>query len=289
MSYILQALKRSENEQKTPELPGISTEQSSDMMFIEEAQTTPVWLPVLVGAAIVSIAVLGGMWVMLKIAQPLPSVPEAEVAAVEAAAEVPNVEETVPAIADEATDMRILGKREVAKVKPSGSWPPQEMQPRPVVTAPAKPASAPTALPPEPAPAISLDLETPVAAVVEQPPGDNAEPLAQLEEEVLMARFQAAIAATQDMNDTGLDPMMAQPVPMLTEKSQALQDAVPSLSFSQHIYSSDASKRWVKVNGQTVHEGETVSEDLVLERIDPQSVVMSLHGYMFSLPALTDW
>ncbi|RCU51731.1 hypothetical protein DU002_04470 [Corallincola holothuriorum] len=289
MSYILQALKRSENEQKTPELPGISTEQSSDMMFIEETQTTPVWLPVLVGATIVSIAVLGGMWVMLKIAQPLPSLPETEVTAVVAPAEVPIVEETVPAIADEATDMRILGKREVAKVKPSGSWPPQEMQPRPVVTAPAKPASAPTALPPEPAPAISLDLETPVAAVVEQPPGDNTEPLAQLEEEELMARFQAAIAATQDMNDTGLDPMMAQPVPMLTEKSQALQDAVPSLSFSQHIYSSDASKRWVKVNGQTVHEGETVSEDLVLERIDPQSVVMSLHGYMFSLPALTDW
>ncbi|GAA5216928.1 general secretion pathway protein GspB [Corallincola platygyrae] len=290
MSYILQALKRSENEQKTPETPGINTEQHSEMMFIEEPPQRPVWLPILAGAAIVSLAILGGMWWMLQQVAPSTSEPSTKVEVVQPVVQ-PQAELVEPALIEDVggSDLKVVGKREVSKAAKPAAWPPAEYQPEPKVVR-VKPAAKPSTAPEEPlpeAPAPAVDLTTEAKPPVS--PTDDPEVSDDVAQELLLARFEAAIAATQHMHTDGLDPLMPLNVPPLTEYPQSWQDAVPSLSFSQHIYSSDANKRWVKVNGKTLYEGDRIEGGLVLERIEPQAVIMSLQGEYFSLPALSDW
>lgn len=74
----------------------------------------------------------------------------------------------------------------------------------------------------------------------------------------------------------------------LTQMPASLQNALPSLNFEQHIYSSDGDG-WVKVNGRDRYEGDYISDNLMVEKILPQQVILSFQGETFSLPALTNW
>jgi len=77
--------------------------------------------------------------------------------------------------------------------------------------------------------------------------------------------------------------------PLLGTLPPQFQKLVPPLSFSQHLYSSDGAKRWVRVNGRDAREGDRIAPEITLERIEPQQVVMSSRGQLFALPALSDW
>jgi hypothetical protein len=116
----------------------------------------------------------------------------------------------------------------------------------------------------------------------------------------LLARFQAAIEATKfddveldtskvpdDVNSDITDNDRSEVKP-LTQMSQQLQNALPSLQFEQHIYASD-SQGWVNVNGRDRYEGDYISDNLLVEKILPQQVILSFNGEKFSLPALTNW
>lgn len=74
----------------------------------------------------------------------------------------------------------------------------------------------------------------------------------------------------------------------LSQMSQKLQKALPSLQFEQHIYSSDG-QGWVTVNGRDRYEGDYINNDLRVDKILPQQVILSFKGEQFSLPALTNW
>lgn len=99
--------------------------------------------------------------------------------------------------------------------------------------------------------------------------------------DLLAQQFAAAVAATA--------PVQPRPAVALGELPQTFQQRVPPLAFSQHLYSSDAANRWVRVNGRDAREGDKIAPDLLLERIEPQQVVLSLGGQRFTLPALSDW
>jgi len=117
----------------------------------------------------------------------------------------------------------------------------------------------------------------------------------------LLARFQAAIDETefentqQDQfpaiaNDNAISDGIndQNSIKSLTQMSQQLQNAIPALSFEQHIYASDG-EGWVNVNGRDRYEGDYISDHLVVEKILPQQVILSYQGEKFSLPALTNW
>jgi type II secretory pathway predicted ATPase ExeA len=124
----------------------------------------------------------------------------------------------------------------------------------------------------------------------------------------LLARFQAAIEATQ--HDSAIDWQQGDSqstnshssstrsqftdsneqnhIRSLTQMSQQLQNAIPALNFEQHIYASDG-QGWIKVNGRDRYEGDTIGDNLIVEKILPQQVILSFQGEKFSLPALTNW
>lgn len=112
----------------------------------------------------------------------------------------------------------------------------------------------------------------------------------------LLALFQAAMEETDEdtANYEGytppineLDDIYGQVKP-LTQMSSRFQKELPSLHFSQHIYSSDG-QGWVNVNGRDRYEGDSVAKGLILERILPQQVILSYQGKNFRLVALTHW
>ncbi|WP_105900723.1 general secretion pathway protein GspB [Vibrio gangliei] len=65
---------------------------------------------------------------------------------------------------------------------------------------------------------------------------------------------------------------------------------LPKMNFETHMYSSKADSRWIKVNGNNVHEGEWVIDKLVkLEQILPGSLIILFDNQHIQIPALYEW
>ena len=64
---------------------------------------------------------------------------------------------------------------------------------------------------------------------------------------------------------------------------------MPAISFAGHVYSSEAKQRSVMVNGRKTREGQTVDRDLTLEKITTDGAVFNYKGWRFRLGALQDW
>lgn len=108
----------------------------------------------------------------------------------------------------------------------------------------------------------------------------------QLSGEHLQALFAQAVADTQQAQPT--TPLAKEALP-LTQLPSAFQDQVPSMDFNAHSYSSVATKRMVKVNGATLHEGDWIGSEVQLKTILPSKVVLEMQGQQFTLPALGEW
>jgi hypothetical protein len=70
---------------------------------------------------------------------------------------------------------------------------------------------------------------------------------------------------------------------------QHLQADLPSLSFTMHMYSTDVSNSWVRVNGQDKYTGEQLAAGLTLVAIEQQQLVLEFRGQQFTMEALSSW
>ncbi len=68
--------------------------------------------------------------------------------------------------------------------------------------------------------------------------------------------------------------------------STSLHERLPKMNFQAHIYSSDNARRWVRVNGNVFKEGDTISSNVRLRRIDPNQVVVEFEDSAIAIPAL---
>ncbi len=64
---------------------------------------------------------------------------------------------------------------------------------------------------------------------------------------------------------------------------------LPALDFQTHMYASDPSKRWIKVNGQELQQGELMQEGAKVVEIAPRYVVLEYQGERIEFPALFEW
>ncbi|WP_305455595.1 general secretion pathway protein GspB [Photobacterium leiognathi] len=119
----------------------------------------------------------------------------------------------------------------------------------------------------------------------------------------LAAQLKSAIVATDGENyqdnelDRSVDEEAAKPV-VAEPKSKVIpigllpttvQNKLPKMNFEQHIYSSKPANRWVKVNGQELHEGDDIAPGVKLARIEARDVILKYDGYEISMPALSEW
>ena len=106
---------------------------------------------------------------------------------------------------------------------------------------------------------------------------ETAEPV---EIEALLARAQQEVAQNR---------LSEHSAPFLEQLSQQKKDQVPTLMYSRHDYSSQASQSRVLINGKTAKVGDTVASGVKLEEILPDSSVFSYRGEPFRLVALNSW
>ncbi|PAJ76054.1 hypothetical protein CJF42_02110 [Pseudoalteromonas sp. NBT06-2] len=103
------------------------------------------------------------------------------------------------------------------------------------------------------------------------------------------AKAVAAIEAEENDNyevtTATKNSAMAQPIQLLPDVIQSL---IPKITYQAHIYATDSSRRWIKLNGAELYEGDSLGPIKILE-IAPEITLMSIEGYRFSLTAMDDW
>ncbi len=69
----------------------------------------------------------------------------------------------------------------------------------------------------------------------------------------------------------------------LTELPSVVSQGLPQFAVSTHIYSVDPSSRLTRINGQALREGQELSPGLKLEEITSDGVVMRYRNYRFRI------
>lgn len=75
----------------------------------------------------------------------------------------------------------------------------------------------------------------------------------------------------------------------IAELSDDIKQQIPAIKVTTHIYSSVESFRKVMVNGYNVSRGTEISEGLIVESIVEEGVIFSFKGIYFRMKALEVW
>lgn len=126
--------------------------------------------------------------------------------------------------------------------------------------------TAPAMRPTAPAP----ELETELEPELERGP-----------EPVPLSAPQSAVAPTSE-------PIPEPVLLAIRDLPDNVQRRVPPLEFAAHLYAPDPRFREVTINGRRYGEGERV-EGMLLSEITPTGVVFRHAGYTFSVSVLEDW
>ncbi len=106
----------------------------------------------------------------------------------------------------------------------------------------------------------------------------------------LRERFASALAETAgkepNVNRLVTHSAPAQDISLL---DMTLQRQLPKLRFEAHVYATQPSQRWVKVNGKSLQEGQWITADVRLREITPQYVLLEFGQQLFSMRALSEW
>lgn len=76
-------------------------------------------------------------------------------------------------------------------------------------------------------------------------------------------------------------PVQSNEPPMFWELPDPIMQSMADLRVTMHVYSENASDRFVRLNGATYRERDRVDHDLVVEAITEQGAVMSYKGTRF--------
>ena len=75
----------------------------------------------------------------------------------------------------------------------------------------------------------------------------------------------------------------------LESNTHLFSGSLPKLNLQTHMYSSDQTKRWVKVNGKDRYVGDWIANGVQLIEIKPQSIIIEYQQELIEVPALYEW
>ncbi|WP_027714786.1 general secretion pathway protein GspB [Desulfuromonas sp. TF] len=278
MSFILDALKKSEAERRQGEVPSLQNDIGS-----AAPRRRSIWPLVLTFALLLNGAVLGG-WLLLRQEKPpvaatssgepdrilasraghaestgdltTKSAPVAKETELSAAAVKPITITDPPVQPAQAT----VSTRESVPVKQAG------------VTPQAKPKAA--------APAFK---ENPAAASEEI--GSYKTRAAQSVKSVKPEK-PAQPAQSPTKRATVAAPAPAESFPLISELPADLRSGLPGLNLQLHFFSPDPARRLVRLNGSNLREGERGGDGLSVVEITPDGIRLTCRGVRFFLPTV---
>jgi general secretion pathway protein B len=252
MSYILEALKKSDRERKQGKVPTLET--MPDPAEPRRRRNRPLWPLVLLGFLALS-GVFFGAWLYLREPFPVPTSP---------------TEASLPASPSQETSIP-TGDTTAPGALPTGTGnpePPLDQR----QTASGMNRGETTAVIQEPAPPETTPTFEEEIAV---PPGDETlEPASSVEanpdEEVE--------ESSPEPTDQGEAAIVK-----LENLPSELQDELPEIKIDVHLYSENPAARRASINGRLLREGQLVGPGLHLEEITRQGVVLSFRSRKFSV------
>jgi general secretion pathway protein B len=259
MSFIHDALKKSEAERRRGEVPRLQNEPFSPL-----PRRRPFWPLLLILALLLNGAVLG-WWVLSR---------EEPSTTVAADAGGPGRTAGAKAASPQPVSVTAAASAERAAAVPVATAPASD--PVAVAAEPA-PRSAAHSLPEEPAVATVVVEEKPVAAVTPHAapaPGKAAENWAPTRRPEPSAPTRSKAAAAP----------AAESYPPIADLSGDVRSGLPGLDLQLHFFTPDAERRLVRLNGANLREGDRSGDGLSVVEITSEGVKLSHGGVRFFLP-----
>lgn len=263
MSYILDALRKSETERKQGEIPDLG----SAVQIIHKRR--PGGSPLLVGGLALALLVNAGVLTWLF----WPGANEALASTIRSTAgeSAHSPADTPTQAPPPAVESQLLS---------ADSRLSEQSMPEAKFTQPGRESAAPASSAPAIAIAVAARTAEPSplqTASTERPPGqDEAGP----------ESSQASPQPSQDDSEAMADP--DRPVPALEATAAEFQRRIPDLTFNSHIFSSSPSSRRVMINNEYLREGASFS-GMVVDEITEDGVILNLQGEKFSVSVVRDW
>lgn len=251
MSFILDALRKSENARHREVTPGLA-----DVHIVRRESRMP-WVLAVIGLLLfINAAVLLAL-VLRRDTDRSASARHGATAAT--ATTVPAAPRDGGAGAAPAVPPPRAGRPSVRPLSDEATTvPPPYTEPPPLRPAPATDPDAVRAAP-LPGHVRRLDVQSDIAAAAQQ-------------------QQQAAVdAAPGGVRNGGT-------LPTVNELGAQATAGLPTLSVDLHVYATDPAQRFVIVNGRRYQEGGRMPEGVAIERITPDGVVMNNKGLRFLLP-----
>ena len=150
---------------------------------------------------------------------------------------------------------------------------------------------------------ITDDVEpTPVQNATYSPESQNANesvvesetPELSLDEipESLKSRFADALKATEDKIEPELFEShvnTGSSLPLISELPANQMYLLPDIEYQMHIFASEPTERWIRVNGQTLLEGDEFNDGLTLLEIRQEQIIWQYKSRRFAQNALEDF
>lgn len=270
MSFILDALRKSDKKRPQGQAPDLGTEH-----FVAQPRSSRRGLLIL-GIVAFVIVLNGAIWLWWA-SRPSSMPPQSGMPAESEIAQAPE------------------------PVNPS---PPASVKPQLPADQPPTPANAPLpvvekpAAPSPPGQAVGRTLIIPGGADSEPRPLDPSEPASEIQASSAQVEIQRAVESVEAASaSTSTSPdKIADEVPAAVEETEeeatvmtlqelpsSMRAGLPDFSFSLHYYTNEPSQRMVRINGRMLREGQLLQDDLLLEEITPAGAVFSHRDLRFEV------
>ena len=260
MSYILDALKKSEKERRKGSVPDIESLQDA---LAEKPRKRIIWPYILAGALFINAAIFV-IWITFPL--------EDKVVPVDTATTKPAKPEApvAPALslAPETTPEAIAMPEETDPMQNEGV---AEEPGNPAAPAPESSLREPTAI------GKKVQEEKPPLSLQKQQTGNI------ITEKIEPARPRTIDLFTTSERKVETESEEQSPILTLQRLPSAIADALPDLVIAAHFYSVNPSSRMASINGKIRREGQQVETGLTVHEITPEGVIFRFRGRLFRI------
>lgn len=264
MSYILDALKKSEQERGKGNIPGVQTVHSSSLLYRKEKKA---WWPyILTAAVLLNLVVISYFFYHHR--SPLSSNLPA------AATPVAN---TQPQQALAAATAPVTTPAHTITAQPQNAAPQTDNSRNAKTETTTKTLRAKQGRPPS----VRQNREMQTTA----PPADHTTSW-QTDTATPSSRNQTD---KQENNSVSNSSAKKTDIPEQFELPDDVQRRLPTLVISAHVYSSKPQQRSMVINNQFLEEGDYILDGLILEEITPDGAIFNYNGLRFHNGVVSSW
>jgi general secretion pathway protein B len=279
MSYILEALKKSELERQRGAAPTLRATQAA----VARPPRDAIWFSAVLALVLISAGIVIGWWRPWQSDKPVAArvsaapTPAPDLIVVKPSELSPPAIALAPPVAapsPTATPTPTIAIRPAAppEVAHNAARGPTKTEAKANPPVPLAAALAPAPVPP------NIAAVAPIDAL---PGPRRADPAAPATPAVSLPALPAApVAAITPDASRSSAPQQAT-LPRRSDLPPAIRQEIPPLAISVHFYSGQRENSLVSINGRSLREGEEIAPDLKVERITPEGVIFAFKGYQF--------